>query len=382
MLKSPEEYLSALSFEPPESDASRLSSGEKIFIEKYLGLEAFERLPVIHPENETESIAFQPEPAPCSPEVSLEQTPPLAEEFPEPESFEPEIAQDLTPPPPLAEESPEPEMPPRFEPEISKILPDASGLMPQKLAVPSPAKTLAMEEPAAIIVETAPREVVAEPAQKDMLLEETPGEAPGPVPAEITEPAAAVTQTDEPLADKTPQPRESMPRISAPAKEKITAQAQPQTSLKDSLRNEAEIQMVSFFTAGQLFLLPVLSIQEVLRHQELIKVPQAPEFVAGVINLRGHVMPVVHLSALLTSATEHPYSDRNFIVVCGTDQLKIGLIIDRINSMHVVPQSGMIWNVEAKLGDAAEFLCAIATLDEKVTGVIEPETIAQKILSP
>lgn len=381
MLNSPEEYLSALSFEPPESDASKLSSGEKIFIEKYLGLEAFERLPVIHPENEPESIAFHPEPKPSSPEAALEQTPPLTEVFPEPVSFEPEIAQEEIPSP-LAEAFLEPEISPGFEAEISETLPNAPELMPQKLVVPTPVETLAMEKPAAIIVETAPQEVVAEPAKKDALLEETPEETPKPVPAPVTKSASAEMQIAEPLPDKAPQAQENLAQISTQASEKLPAQTQPQTSLKESLRNEAEIQMVSFFTAGQLFLLPVLSIQEVLRHQELIKVPQAPEFVAGVINLRGHVMPVVHLSALLTSATEHPYSDRNFIVVCGTDQLKIGLIIDRINSMHVVPQSGMIWNVEAKLGDAAEFLCAIATLDEKVTGVIEPETIAQKILSP
>ena len=47
-----------------------------------------------------------------------------------------------------------------------------------------------------------------------------------------------------------------------------------------------------------------------------------------------------------------------------------------------MPQKKIIWNAEAKLGDAAEFLCAIADLDDKVCGIVAPENIAQKILAP
>ena len=47
MLKSPEEYLAGLSFDPPEPANHTLTSGERIFVEKYLGLEALDLLPEV-----------------------------------------------------------------------------------------------------------------------------------------------------------------------------------------------------------------------------------------------------------------------------------------------------------------------------------------------
>ena len=48
--------------------------------------------------------------------------------------------------------------------------------------------------------------------------------------------------------------------------------------------------------------------------------------------------------------------------------------------MHIVPQNKIIWNPESKLADAAEFLNAIVDLDDKVCGLVSPETIIKMIL--
>lgn len=367
MLKSPEEYLGGLSFEPPESQSRELSSGEKIFIEKYLGLEAFERLPELHPENEIAPVLFQQDPPVLTLEIAEQQ----------------ELAL------PQNEENFSERVPDTLEPKRSES--DSMGpvleLLPRKQTMPPQEAPVLVEEPPVVIrVETAPVESdTATSIRQDMELAPDAADLEEPFSVTVAEPEISVEKvefsTGQIKDSEISRPVETAAVAAAAIIKNEVSQNQPPISLKEILKNEAEIQMVSFSTASQLFLLPVLSIQEVLRHQELIKVPQAPEFVAGVINLRGHVLPVVHLSALLTNAVEHPYSERNFIIVCGTDQLKLGLIIDRINTMHIVPQAEMIWNVEAKLGEAAEFLCAIATIDEKVTGVLEPETIAQKILS-
>lgn len=162
----------------------------------------------------------------------------------------------------------------------------------------------------------------------------------------------------------------------------VIASIEPQqATLKERLRQQEEIQMVSFFVGGQLFLLPVEGIQEVLRYEELVKVPNAPDFIAGVINLRGRVTPLVHLEALLTNNSSFSYGPQSFIIICGSEQLQIGLIIEKVNSMHMLPNNKIIWNAEAKLGEGAtEFLSAIANLDDRVCGIVEPDAITRKIL--
>lgn len=448
MLKSPEAYLSELSFEPPESQSRSLSSGEKIFIEKYLGLEAFERLPEVVPEDgqvllmpeqpeaglpdaldtrEQEPEAAEPAPLDAAPEeaTAIEarekalEAPPLIDEMeaPAPETGEPagktpEVITSRVSGEAFSENAPQDmqraELPTIEAADVATFLPETALQAPPDEAS---RQFVAVKEPGQfpeISVETARKEAPEtektggdqgsgiEPAEPETaVLPESRNAEPALQESPVTGNAAAESERPADSVESV-SVNESITESGAPvstcAVEAVKTAAvsvksaeqekEAEKSLREKLKNEPEIQMVSFFTAGQLFLLPVMSIQEVLRHQELIKVPQAPEFVAGVINLRGHVMPIVHLSALLTNASEHPYSGKNFIIVCGTEQLKIGLVIDRINSMHLLPQSKIIWNAESKLGDSAEFLCAIANMDEKVCGIVEPESIAQKILSP
>lgn len=338
MVKSLEQYLSELNFNPVDNAANgkQLSPGERAFIEKYLGLDALATLPRIDPE-------------------------PMLQE---------------------AQASPAPKLP-LAEPEI-------------KVAVPE-----IIIAPPAVEKKIASAELLAEPVQTHIHLvqEQTTPDAAQSKELVETETQLIVeeltpTVTSAPtssIAESLTQNREiEAPPVIAPSsppsvREEIkTVSEQPtKLSLKEMMRQQEEIQAVSFFVSGQLFLLPVAGIQEVLRHMELIRVPQAPDFVAGVINLRGKVTPLVHLAAVLTNDREYVYDPKkNFIIICGTEPLQVGLIIDRINSMHLLPQDKVIWNVEAKLGEAADFLYAIVNLDEKVCGMVAPEMITKRILSP
>lgn len=154
----------------------------------------------------------------------------------------------------------------------------------------------------------------------------------------------------------------------------------PVVLLKNQLRNEPRIQMVSFFVRNQIFLLPVAAIHEVLRHLPLIRLPLAPPFVAGVVNLRGRVTPLLYLDALLTNERQYRYTPQNFIIVCAGDQMQLGLIVDKVHTMYVVEQNKITWNAEVQLGASADFLCGIADINDRVCGIVAPDMIVQKLL--
>ena len=157
-------------------------------------------------------------------------------------------------------------------------------------------------------------------------------------------------------------------------------QPAPVVLLKNLLRTQARIQMVSFFVRDQIFLLPVAAIHEVLRHLPLIRLPLAPPYVAGVVNLRGRVTPLLHLDALLTNEQHYRYTPQNFIIVCAGDQMQLGLIVDKVHTMYMIEQNKITWNAEVQLGASAEFLCGIADIDDRVCGIVAPDMIVQKLL--
>src|SRR4029078_11055980 len=61
-------------------------------------------------------------------------------------------------------------------------------------------------------------------------------------------------------------------------------------------QSNREIQLVVFEVRGELYGAEIERIHEIIRPQEITRVPRAPEFVEGVINLRGRIVPVANLS--------------------------------------------------------------------------------------
>ena len=157
-------------------------------------------------------------------------------------------------------------------------------------------------------------------------------------------------------------------------------EGKPALSLKAQLLSQAAVQMVSFYVREQIFLLPVSVIVEVLRHMPLTRLPMAPPFVAGVVNLRGRVTPLLHLDALLTLDKQHRYTPESFIVGCGSEEMQLGLIVDKIHTMYLLDQSKINWNPEVQLGSSADLLCGLAEINDHLHGIVDPEMIVEKLL--
>ena len=151
-------------------------------------------------------------------------------------------------------------------------------------------------------------------------------------------------------------------------------------SLRTRLAVQEQVQMVSFYIREQIFLLPVSVIVEVLRFMPLTRLPMAPPYIAGVVNLRGKVTPLLHLDALLTTDQTMRYSEKSFIIVCGTDDMQLGLIIDKVHTMYMVSKDSISWNIEAQLGEGADFLCGLANIGDRLHGIIDPELIVEKLI--
>ena len=151
-------------------------------------------------------------------------------------------------------------------------------------------------------------------------------------------------------------------------------------SLRTRLAAQEQVQMVSFYIREQVFLRPVSVIVEVLRYMPLTRLPMAPPFIAGVVNLRGKVTPLLHLDALLTTDQTMRYTEKSFIIVCGTDDMQLGLIIDKVHTMYMVSKDSISWNIEAQLGEGADFLCGLANIGERLHGIIDPELIVDKLI--
>ncbi|MCK4176683.1 chemotaxis protein CheW [Aciditerrimonas ferrireducens] len=94
-------------------------------------------------------------------------------------------------------------------------------------------------------------------------------------------------------------------------------------------------QVCTFEVAGHLFGLPVTEVQEVIRHQEVTRVPLAPAAVEGLVNLRGNVVTVVDARRQFGFPPEPPGEEAVDIVVRSAGGL-VSLAVDRIGDVLTV----------------------------------------------
>lgn len=92
------------------------------------------------------------------------------------------------------------------------------------------------------------------------------------------------------------------------------------------------IQLVSFHLASEEYALDILRVQEIIRMQDLTRVPNSPSFVEGVINLRGKVIPVVGLRKRF-GLPHLPPDKHTRIVVVEVNGTVVGLVVDSVSEV-------------------------------------------------
>ncbi len=89
------------------------------------------------------------------------------------------------------------------------------------------------------------------------------------------------------------------------------------------------IQLVGFVVGNEEFSVPILSIQEIIKPIEWTRVPRTPEYVLGVFNLRGSVIPLIDLRKKFGLSSEKMTDDSRFIVMKNEFETA-GFVIDRL----------------------------------------------------
>ena len=120
---------------------------------------------------------------------------------------------------------------------------------------------------------------------------------------------------------------------------------------------------LTFTLAGEEYGIGILKIREIIGMMPITSVPQAPDFVKGVINLRGKVIPVIDLR-LRFSMSVMDYTERTCIIVVQIDlrdtPLNIGIVVDSVsevlnisgNDIENAPMFGTQLNTNYILGMA------------------------------
>ena len=136
------------------------------------------------------------------------------------------------------------------------------------------------------------------------------------------------------------------------------------------------LQLVSFKLKEEEFGVDILQVREIIRVQQVTNFPNAPEFVEGVINLRGRVIPIVDLRKRFgLEKKEHSKSTR--IIVVKVDEVTIGLIVDEVSEILRLPEDRVEPPPPIVAGIEADYIKGVGKLEDRLLVLLD----LNKILS-
>ncbi len=135
----------------------------------------------------------------------------------------------------------------------------------------------------------------------------------------------------------------------------------------------ATLHLVTFSVDGEEYGIDISSVQEIIRVSQITAVPNAPDFVRGVINLRGRVIPVLNLRKRLElSDGVLTKNSRIMVVECGAKVL--GLLVDSVAQVIRIPAA----SVDAPPGEVdgtKAFVKGIGKIDSRLIMIMELDKV-------
>ncbi len=145
--------------------------------------------------------------------------------------------------------------------------------------------------------------------------------------------------------------------------------------------DDDRIQLVTFRIGEEEFGVDILAVQEIIRMMQITMVPRAPEFIEGVINLRGKVIPVVNMRRRFNKPQVEPDSNTR-IVVMELDQKIVGFLVDGVSEVLRIPESTVEDPPPVVAGIGSEYIRGIGKLDNRLLILLDLDHLLGSIDLP
>ncbi|NLW35645.1 chemotaxis protein CheW [Syntrophorhabdus aromaticivorans] len=132
------------------------------------------------------------------------------------------------------------------------------------------------------------------------------------------------------------------------------------------------LQLVTFKLGQEEFGVDILKVQEINRMMDITRIPNAPLFIEGVINLRGKIIPIVDLRKRLGFLDEDGRSEKTTrIIVIELDGLVLGFIVDSVSEVLRIPENTIEPAPSIVGGIESEYIEGVGKLDNRLLILLE-----------
>lgn len=136
--------------------------------------------------------------------------------------------------------------------------------------------------------------------------------------------------------------------------------------------DQKEVQMIVFQLGKEEYAVPITCVQEIIMLQTPTRIPKAPVFVEGVINLRGRIIPIIDSKKKFQlEANDQKNSNESRIIILDVEQEIIGLIVDSVSEVvHLKTED--IEPTPVEMGEDVDSLWGVGKFKNRLLILINP----------
>ena len=133
---------------------------------------------------------------------------------------------------------------------------------------------------------------------------------------------------------------------------------------------------VTFKSGSEYFGIKIEYVNEIIVYQEITEIPETEDYIKGLINLRGKIIPVVD-ARIRFRQEPFEYNDRTCIIVLNVKNLVVGLIVEKIAEVVEITEGNIVPNPKIGKADKAQnkYVYGIGRVGDKVKLLLDPEKL-------
>lgn len=136
-----------------------------------------------------------------------------------------------------------------------------------------------------------------------------------------------------------------------------------ESNLKDKAVDDEIFQRVTFILDNETYGINVMQVQEILRYSEIALVPGAPDYVLGIINLRGNVVTVIDTRTRF-GLPPADVTNNTRIVIIEAEKQVIGILVDSVAEVVYLKKSEMEVAPHVGTEESSQFIQGVCNRDD------------------
>jgi purine-binding chemotaxis protein CheW len=139
----------------------------------------------------------------------------------------------------------------------------------------------------------------------------------------------------------------------------------------------SDLHIVGFRVGAETFGVPITCVHEIVRVPDITSVPDSPEFVEGVINLRGKIISVVDLRKRF-GEQPNPTNKKNRVIVVDSEGKLVGLIVDSASEVMRIPQSEIEPPPRVLADESSGYVTGVGKLKDRLIILVDLQRVLQR----